>query len=337
MPVLAVYASFLAAALWVVATMYLPPALEQSGKGPMDARPVETELMPLMEDAENGMPASPLARANGGGTYEEMNGLLRYESRNMSGRDIAAGQTGDCETEWDDSGAQIDRELEDASETQPVSTPPTSTGGRERSPASWHRPWVDVIGKRLLRAWNHPVVTNPLLASISGLLLALIPQVKELVVEPSAPLNWLFEGAVKVGAAATPLAMIIMGAQLHASLSGPRSTYEHANSEGRKGGCLSCKASLGVLVSGITRLFLVPCGAIALMWPLSLLQVLRDDPLLILVLITEASTPGALNLILIAMRNGSDSQGIARLLMWQYIASVLTLSVVLSVAIEMYR
>eukprot|EP00951_Prasinocladus_malaysianus_P031540 scaffold302742_cov50-Prasinocladus_malaysianus.AAC.1 len=68
-----------------------------------------------------------------------------------------------------------------------------------------------------LKVWRHPIVTNPLLASISGLILGCVEPIKNFLVTPNAPLNWLFEGIATVGRAATPLAMIIMGAQLQAS------------------------------------------------------------------------------------------------------------------------
>ena len=194
------------------------------------------------------------------------------------------------------------------------------------------------VHRWLMAVWRHPVVTNPLLASLTGLLLGVIAPVKGVLVTPNGPLNWMFEAGVLIGHSATPLAMMIMGAQLYGSLQAlkaARSTDEGISCDGGPRQSGSTKKLFGSLVSSGTRLVLVPLGAsLAAMALHSATGAFGDDPLLMVTLLAEASTPGALNLIIIAMRQGHDSHAMAEMLMWHYVASVVTLTLVLSLVME---
>ena len=58
------------------------------------------------------------------------------------------------------------------------------------------------------------LLTPPVVAALSGALVGLLPFGPQLVVKPASPFGWAFAAAAKLGAAAVPLNLLVLGASL---------------------------------------------------------------------------------------------------------------------------
>ena len=93
----------------------------------------------------------------------------------------------------------------------------------------------------------------------------------------------------------------------------------------------------------VVRLVLSPLFGIALVWlGVRVGAIVADDPVLLLVLLIESAMPTAMNLqlltdVIAAGRGGDASRSMARMLAAQYLASVFSITVFLSIFLTLIK
>lgn len=180
-----------------------------------------------------------------------------------------------------------------------------------------HSPLLWLFGYTYLsgRSWReihwHQIVTPPLIASFSGMLLGVIPPLHGLFFGEGAPLWILTSTCEMVSHAVFPCALLVLGANLAEKLP-----------EGER---VPVRAYVALT---LTRLAVMPligfgftCLAFHAGWALR-------DPVFLLVMMVEASVPPATNLVIMTQVHKHGEAAMARLLLCAYCMTVpmLTLS-----------
>lgn len=186
-----------------------------------------------------------------------------------------------------------------------------------------HSPLLWLFGYPLLsgKSWREiswrMIANPPLFASGIGLLLAVVPPLNRLIVQPDAPLRVLLDAGQLMSAGVFPCALLILGANLAEKLPAGETVPWNA---------------YAALVLG--RLVLMPIIGYAftlLAWRQGWIP---DDPMFALVLMIEASVPPANNLMLMCQMHKRGEAAIARLLLCAYCLAVPSLTIAVTVFLK---
>lgn len=161
----------------------------------------------------------------------------------------------------------------------------------------------------------------PIIGLILGLIVGLTPCLKETFCTKEGGLFFIYEAARIIAMATIPLALIVLGGRFAAP---PENTGETP---------VARKAIYAVV--GI-KLFLLPIFALAYIFGLRYFGIIPLSPLVALVLIIEAATPPANNLIVIASVHGKSEQATAKALFWSYTLSVISLTCFIAIAMKLF-
>jgi len=228
-----------------------------------------------------------------------------------------------------------------------------STRGEPTRGESTRGSWVMARWKEVQKSVEGSHALNPpMFASLAAVGTVVTPGARSFLIGDEAPLGFATDAMRLVGQAATPLSMVVLGAELafshirsrpgySGSLEGsgiqpkgqqqhPAATTSAAHATIRSPN-LPARAVAGV---SFQRLVVSPLLAVALMAGFAALLPpgsLHDDPLCRFVMLVEGATPSAMNLVLICMMQGVDPGPCARTLFYQYLLSVLTLTVWISI------
>lgn len=154
------------------------------------------------------------------------------------------------------------------------------------------------------------VVNPPMTGLVLGLIVGAVPQLKGLLIGPSAPLSPISDAAGIVGSAAIPCAMIVLGGRL---ANGPVSRSVRKR-----------------LVSGVilSKLIVMPLLAFVAIKLLVWAGLLPHNPLLATTLMIQAAVPPAVTIsVLCSLRNQAIETDMANLMFWSYLASIPTLTI----------
>ncbi len=152
------------------------------------------------------------------------------------------------------------------------------------------------------------IFSPPVVSVFAGIGIGLFPPLRQLLVDPEAPLRILFDTAELVGTAAIPCALLILGANL-----GDIHIKE--------------KVSPATGAAVITaRLIIMPLFAIFFTLSCARLGWLPDDPMFALVLMLEGAVPPATNLIVMCQVHHQGEAPMSKILVWSYIAAIPTLT-----------
>jgi predicted permease len=185
------------------------------------------------------------------------------------------------------------------------------------------------------------VVTPPIYGCLIGAFIALVPHLKEFfITNPPVIVSSISHIAKIFGDAVFPLSMILLGANLANTMmaeaegkvaESPDHDDNDKQSKVKKSWfrkIIKHNDPLAVLVAVVTRLIFMPLigiGLVVLFIYLGLLP--RNDPVLLLVLLVEASTPTAINVSLLCTLNGNNGiHEICELLLIMYVTSPITMS-----------
>ena len=177
------------------------------------------------------------------------------------------------------------------------------------SPMLWSLGYCLVSGKSLKEIKFSHIITPPLIGMLLGLIVGLIPFLKALFCTRAGLLVPVNDAAEIIGQATIPCALIVLGGRL---------------SEGPSGKLVNVKIVVGVILA---KLVLMPILAILYVKALLGIGIIPHDLLLILVLVTEAATPPATNLIVMCSLTGHGEDNMASLLFWTYLASIPSLTI----------
>ena len=186
-----------------------------------------------------------------------------------------------------------------------------------------HSPLLWLFGYPLLsgKSWREiswrMIINPPLLASFTGLLLAIVPWLNNLIVQPEAPLRILIDTGQLISHGVFPCALLILGANLAEKLPAGETVPWNA---------------YAALVLG--RLVIMPVIGYAftlLAWRQGWIP---DDPMFVLVLMVEASVPPANNLMIMCQMHKRGEAAIARLLLCAYCLAIPSLTVAVMIFLK---
>eukprot|EP00755_Sulcionema_specki_P034734 Sspe_Gene.21244::Locus_7934_Transcript_1_1_Confidence_1.000_Length_2542::g.21244::m.21244 len=167
-------------------------------------------------------------------------------------------------------------------------------------------------------AFFSSLANPPLVAVALGLLVGLVPFLREVLVDEGGVLQWMHTGAAKIGGSAIPLIMCVIGASMYDSLKGGRDA--------------NFAPSVRVVLVAIRFLALPLLGLAAA----HIVRSLRPstDPLLLLVVLLESCLPTANNMAAICARLGMNPSPIAGALLLQYATAIPVYALYITVALS---
>ncbi len=190
------------------------------------------------------------------------------------------------------------------------------------------------------------VVTPPIYGSLAGILVSIIPYAKQyLIDDPPVIVASLSHICETFGGAVFPLSMILLGANLASTIQSTSGDQQKGatgvggeegdsivSGHGSRAGQLLKRVIKHndpwvVLAAVVTRLIVMPLVGIGFTLLFTYFGVLPRNPVLMLVLMIEASTPTAINTSILCTLNGNHGiYHMCELLLFMYLSSPITLS-----------
>jgi predicted permease len=163
------------------------------------------------------------------------------------------------------------------------------------------------------------VFPPPVMAALLGLVVALIEPVRALFVDlvdsnNNSPFEWLFNGIVKLGAAAVPINMLVLGSAL---AKGARRTISMRLALSVACGKLIIMPAIGLLIIVVGKTFMAGI----------------DDTFFLVVAVLSA-TPTANNIMVMAELAGENKEGMAACIFAQYMFTPVVLTIWLTVFVS---
>ena len=187
------------------------------------------------------------------------------------------------------------------------------------SPVMW------LFGYNLLakeKSWRleiKRIFTPPIIGMIVGLTIGLTPPLKAAFCLRVGFCYPIFAALEILAAGTIPCALIILGGRF--------AEKQIGKSEVRGRTVFSV-----ILVKQI----LLPILALGYIVALRRFNIISSDPLVALVLLIEAATPPATNLIVICSMHKNNENGMSRILFWSYVSAALTLTCFVAVAMFLF-
>ncbi|NOY83023.1 MAG: hypothetical protein GXP31_18650 [Kiritimatiellaeota bacterium] len=188
------------------------------------------------------------------------------------------------------------------------------------SPCLWGIAYPYLSGRTFRAIRWRQVLSPPVCGALGGAVVGAFPPLRNLLIEPGAPLRVLLDVTELAGAGAIPCSLLVLGANV---MSGAAADDE-----------LSLRPIIGVTVG---RLLLFPFVGIGTVLLLKRWGWIPDDPMFALVLMLEAAVPPATNLIVMCQLHGRGEGAMARILFWTYLAAVPALTVFVSLFLWLLR
>jgi predicted permease len=188
--------------------------------------------------------------------------------------------------------------------------------------------------KRLVTfVWRKLVVTHtflsqvlspPLLGALVGLVIALDPFLRSVLVEPGSFLNsTVFIGIKRCGDASVPLLLVCLGAQLSTLLTNDP-TPPQQDTEAHAHHYPSYRGLLAFIV--VSRLVILPFLTVVQVWLTYTWFPIAQDPMFIVTIMLIGSCPTAINLMVVCQTEGMFEVPMGRSLLYQYVGSLFTLA-----------
>lgn len=186
------------------------------------------------------------------------------------------------------------------------------------SPMLWTYGYNFLAGKEKHRFKLKYFFPPPIIGLLCGLLIGLTPFLNNLFCRPDGFLYPIFAAAKIVALSTIPLALIVLGGRFAVPVPGVK---------------VENKAVFSVIV---IKLLLLPIMALVYIFGLRRFGIIPMDPLVALVLLIEAATPPANNLIVIASIHGKNEQATAKTLFWCYTFCVISLTFFITIAMSIF-
>lgn len=201
------------------------------------------------------------------------------------------------------------KKLDDDNDDGRRSAAEKATSGDKKAVAASALPW-----QRLAKELFTPVTIALAIALVVGL----VGPLRSVFHEPGAPLKFVSDLTSTLGACAVPIILLVLGASLS---NGPQALR------------ISRWAVVGIV--GV-KLLLMPVIGIAMVWTASRWGLLPDDPLFLLCLVIQASSPSATALVVITEQLGSGSGMMASLQFWQYLVAMCSVTVFIALSLYLF-
>lgn len=183
------------------------------------------------------------------------------------------------------------------------------------SPMLWlcAYPYLAPPGHRAV-PWQR-LISPPLCAVLAAIAIALTP-LRTLFHGTNAPLGGIIEVAELLGAGTIPCALLVVGANLANRPADPQRLPHRA-----------------IAAATAAKLLILP--AIGIVTVRALAPILPDDPVFHLVLLIEAATPTAVNLVIMCQLHEHGEGDMAAVLLWQYLAAIPSLTLFIALYLAM--
>jgi predicted permease len=178
------------------------------------------------------------------------------------------------------------------------------------SPCMWGIGYPVLAGKPLRSLRWSQIISPPFLSSLTGILIGCVPFLHNLFVTQGAPLRVLFDTGEFLGKAAVPCALLVLGANL----------ADRPKADERA----TLSTVLSVAWGRLVLLPLIGCVVTLGLWRWGLIP--HDDPMLVVVLLIEASVPSATNLVVMCQLHGRGEAAMSRILVASYLLAVPTMT-----------
>ncbi len=188
------------------------------------------------------------------------------------------------------------------------------------SPIMWTIGFSLIAGHRVKDLTLKMFFPPPIIGILLGLLVGLVPPLKEQLCEPGGIFNALYQATSVMADATIPCALLILGGKL---------------SHGPPRGVINKRTIFTVIA---TKLIIFP--ALAMLYVAVLLKtgLLPASLLFVLVLVIEAGSPPANNLVVMAsLANRKIEDGMAAILFWSYLAAIPTLTLLVMLTIYLFH
>ncbi|MDD5697734.1 MAG: AEC family transporter [Victivallaceae bacterium] len=177
------------------------------------------------------------------------------------------------------------------------------------SPLLWTVGYSLISGRKLSDFSLNKLFTPPVIGMLTGAAVGLILPLKAMLCYPAGLLNPVYNAVGVIGEATVPCVLVFLGGCL---ASGPVR------------GVINKRTIFSVI---LIKLIIFPAIALGYVWLLRYSGVLPASLLASLVLVIEAGVPTANNLVVMAtVTNPGIENGMATLIFWTYLASIITLT-----------
>ena len=187
------------------------------------------------------------------------------------------------------------------------------------SPLLWTFGHSIIDGRKMRDISFRQFFPPPVIGVIIGVVFGLTPFLKEMTCSNSGLLNPFYKAASIIAMGTVPCALLLLGGNL---------------AGGPVKGAVSKSSIFSVI---LVRLIIFPALAILLVYLLRRFGLIPSSLLLALVLVVEAGSPSATNLIVMAsLSNHKLEAGLSSLLFWVYLASIFTLTIAIMAAMWVF-
>ncbi len=187
------------------------------------------------------------------------------------------------------------------------------------SPMLWTLGFSIIAGRKFSELSLRKIFTPPVIAMFLGIVVGLTPPLKSWFCSSGGVLNPLFRAISTIAMATVPCALIVLGGGLSA---------------GPVRGVVNRRTIFSVI---LVKLIIFPVLATGYVLMLRYFGIFPANLIAALVLIVEAGVPPANNLAVIASLVCPEmQQGLSTLLFWVYLASTLTLTLTIMLAMRFF-
>ncbi|KAL7560955.1 hypothetical protein ACA910_022442 [Epithemia clementina (nom. ined.)] len=166
----------------------------------------------------------------------------------------------------------------------------------------------------------------PVIGSLLGIIVTVVTPIRQVLVQKNGPLDWWFDGLLKIGTSSIPVSMAVLGMNLSSSLQkSSRQDGADTNPQQHSESLFGWKTMVGVILGKLVILPIIGFASFAVMR--SYFNMGLDSPSLAMVLLIVWITPTANNAVVVADLAGGLKEAMAQLLAWEYLVVPAILSV----------
>lgn len=188
------------------------------------------------------------------------------------------------------------------------------------SPLLWTIGYSLICGVKASEFKLKNLVPPPVIAVLLGLVVGLIPPLKHQFVDSGGILNGAYRAAAILAEATIPCALLILGGRL---------------SNGPPRGVVNKRTIFSVILA---KLIIFPILAIFYVGFLLKMNIIPASLLFVLVLVIEAGSPPANNLVVMAsLSNRNIEDGLVSVLFWCYLAAIPTLTIFITLTVYLFK
>lgn len=189
------------------------------------------------------------------------------------------------------------------------------------SPLTWTIGFSMLSGRKLSEMKITDIINPPIVGMTLGLIVGLIPPLRDSFCMKTGLMSPLFESADIIGKATVPCALLVLGGRL---------AYGPIHNDIPK---------LSIAVTAFVKLIILPVLSVCYVYCMIKLGFMPKDPIMALVLILEAAVPPATNLIVMCAIQENDllENNMASLCFWNYVFAIPTTTFFIMLSLWLFQ